>query len=105
MNWKAANKKYRDRYICVQNTVTKELALAGKHGEIWKYDDTRDACVVTSNTIAKKISKLLGESEFSNTDKSEENLFVFNSELLPQIKKMLKVPRSRPSQIKNAESF
>lgn len=104
MTWKAANKKYRDKYVCVQHSVTKELAMAGKYGEIWQCSSDKDSCVVTSNTIAKRISKLLNE-EFVGTDKHDENLFTFDTKLLPQIKKLLKIPNSRPSQIKNAEEF
>lgn len=105
MDWKPANKKYRNKYVCVQHSVTKELALAGKYGEIWKYSENKDACIVKSNTIAKKISKALSEKDFEIANKIEENLFVFDTNFLPQIKKLLKVPNSRPSQLKYAQEF
>lgn len=96
--WIVSNSKIADK-IALQHSITKELCLFGKFGEIWPNGDSYKALV--KGNLKSKISRFLELTAEVGTYECEL-LVNFTNKQLPFIVSMLKVPRSANAQLEIA---
>lgn len=80
-----------------------ELCLAGYRGEIFQYNKTEWCAIITNPTAANYIATRLGSSR--RYKKGCEALFRFHENLLPEVVKAIKLPKSHQTRVRLADNF
>lgn len=93
-------------YACIKHRITKELCLYGHNGEIWQFSENNEprySCAVWGQQSANKMGTLLQAGLHYTKHKGEEIVFRFDSKHLSEVVKILRVPKTRPVQIRLLE--
>lgn len=88
------------KFKCIKHRFTKELALAGKKGEIWEFSDTHCAAILNSTAANRYFP-----NEEPKYKKGEEKLIRFPKKDLEMWAKRLGVPKQRSAMVRFANSF
>ena len=91
-------------FLCIKHRMTRELCLSGRNSEIWVNSDDpkkRYACFTSGAKKCANLSRRLLCRQ--NIVDGSEARFVFEEAFLPEAVKILKIPLTRPRQIRYAE--
>lgn len=102
--WVITNERLYGR-PCIRHRITRELTLFGKYGEIYPYSNELAAVIVRAPKIAFKIAQLLQVEVNTPYHQGEEILFRVPNTLVNTIVPLLRIPRTRPSQARKANSL
>ncbi len=86
------------KYKCIKNTITGELNLVGKYGEIWLVNETTCAAWIHSAVAINKYTNPIEKYK-----KGEERVIKFSLNDLDKWVKILSVKNNRKGMIKRAE--
>ena len=100
--WEPTDNKILGRMCLIatysKGTADRDLILVGRHGFIYPYSDSNYMVVITSPTVGNKYLQLEEKMK-----KGEEVGVIVSADEGKQWLKRLKVPNSRPSQLKLME--
>lgn len=98
--YRASDKETLGGYKCIKNSISKELCLVSKKGEIWEYSETHYACLILSTSVANKYGK-----PKEKVKKGEEFIVKFPKEQLDKWVKILGIKNNRKAMIDRANNF
>lgn len=112
IQWKPSNQRL---YGCVCIEVTypgnknvpeeKEYCLFSKYGGISEYSSTKVSVIWRTPQVAQKLLKSLPGRGFYALERGEEGITIVGLSDVPELIKILKIPKTRPAQAREANAF
>lgn len=103
-HWKPSEKNlYGHRAI--EHRITKEVCLASKRGEIWAYSDAVASVLCKTPQSLRKVLQIARLRLFGRLKRDCEGVVRLPNTLIPQVIKILNIPKTRPAQARAANEF